>query len=162
MNLDQWAATWAIPAAAVADLKRQLGLDGGLATRHVKRPDEAASESYVQSLVRLEAARAGVTLFRNNVGALPDENGRIVRYGLANDSADMNRRIKSADLIGIRPVLVTPEHVGRTIGQFVSREVKHGAWRYTGSGREVAQLAWCNLVLSLGGDAAFAPGVGTL
>ena len=40
---------------------------------------------------------------------------RFVRYGLCKGSAD---------LIGIRPVLITPEMVGTTIGQFVGLEVK--------------------------------------
>lgn len=82
-------------------------------------------------------------LFRNIVGvSCLDANGRPVRYGLANESPDQNKVIKSADLIGIRPVLIEPRHVGHTIGQFVSREVKKGGWVYTGKGREAAQMAW--------------------
>lgn len=111
----------------------------------------AGSEMAVQNAVRLEASRKGLWLGRNNVGALQDERGRWVRFGLANDSKQMNRRIKSADLIGLRPG-----------GQFVSREVKEPGWKYTGTGREPAQLAWITLVASLGGDAAFATGEGTL
>lgn len=120
------------------------------------------SESSVQSRVRLEAAQKGVRLWRNNVGALKDVTGRVVRYGLANDTAAVNRVIKSGDLIGIRPVLVTQQMVGATIGQFVSREIKAANWHYTGTDRELAQLRWAELVVSMGGDAAFASGEGSL
>lgn len=74
----------------------------------------------------------------------------------------MNKVIKSADLIGIRPVLITPGHVGLVIGQFVSREIKPTGWKYTGKAREEAQLRWAELVAACGGDAAFATGEGTL
>ena len=125
-------------------------------------PGAGKSEAWAQSVVRLEASEKGVKLFRNNVGVLEDKTGRPVRYGLGNDSAKMNEVIKSGDLIGIRPLVILPHHVGHTFGQFVSREVKSPGWQYTGQGRETAQLAWCNLVNSCGGDAAFATGPGTL
>jgi hypothetical protein len=120
------------------------------------------SEAYAQSQVRLEAPTKGVTLFRNNVGVLTDINGRPVRFGLANDSKQLNEVLKSSDLIGWRPVLITPEHVGRTLAQFVSRECKAPGWKYTGTDRERAQKAWLDLVAAAGGDSAFATGPGTL
>jgi len=120
------------------------------------------SEAYAQSQVRLEAPRAGVTLWRNNVGVLTDLTGRPVRFGLANDSRQLNEALKSSDLIGWRPVLITPEHVGRTLAQFVSRECKAPGWKYTGTDRERAQKAWLDLVAAAGGDSAFATGPGTL
>ncbi len=120
------------------------------------------SEAGVQSRIRLEAARKGCYLWRNNVGVLPDRNGRPIRYGLANDSKAVNKAVKSGDLIGVRPVLITQAHVGHTIGQFLSREAKPGAWRYSGTDREVAQLAWAELITSLGGDACFANNEGTI
>ena len=152
MSLHQWAIKWQIPAAALQDLQRTLGVQSR------EYAVGGVGEAYVQSKVRLEASKQGMRLWRNNVGALMDKDGRMVRYGLANDSKGINTSIKSADLIGIRPVRIGAEHVGHTIGQFVSRECKESGWVYTGQPREVAQRAWLNIVLSLGGDAAFTTG----
>jgi hypothetical protein len=159
MNLVTWALKWGVSAAALADLHREMGLDGaGSIPEGVRGKSEAAA----QAAVRLEAAQKGVRVWRNNVGALTDDRGVPVRYGLANDSAAMNKVIKSADLIGIRPVLITPAHVGQMIGQFVSREMKAPGWKYTGTDREQAQHRWALLVASVGGDASFCCGSGTL
>lgn len=159
MNLYQWAAKWGVGLAAVHDLERVLGV----LPRAPLDPDDAKfSESHVQSVVRLEAAAKGVLLWRNNVGALRDERGVPVRYGLANDSKALNAIVKSADLIGIRPITITPAHVGHRLGQFVSREVKAGDWVYTDTERERAQRAWAELITAKGGDACFATGPGSL
>jgi hypothetical protein len=151
-NLHQWAAQWGVPYAAVADLQKRLGMDGAQAAHVVP----GSSESAIQSRVRLEAAAKGMRLFRNNVGALKDDTGRVIRYGIANDSPQMNKMIKSSDLIGINPVTIAPEHIGQTIGQFVAREVKAPGWRYAGTDREVAQLRFINMIAAMGGDACFA------
>ena len=119
------------------------------------------SEAEVLAIVRLEASRLGLRLWRNNVGATYTEKGAFIRYGLANDSKNINEIIKSADLIGIRPILIKPEHVGLVIGQFVSREIKPTGWKYRGSEREVAQMEWANLIITLGGDAAIVTGEGS-
>ena len=116
------------------------------------------SESRAQGRIVLVAPELGFTLYRNNVGALRDARGRVVRYGLANETAALNRRIKSGDLIGIRQVLIEPHHVGLTLGQFASVEVKEPGWAYSGRGREPAQLAWIEHVRKLGGFACFADG----
>lgn len=87
-----------------------------------------------------------------------DERGVPVRYGLANESKSQNQEIKSADLIGIKPTLIGPHHVGQVIGQFVSIECKHQTWQYKGDKHEVAQLNWANFVNSKGGFACFATG----
>lgn len=114
------------------------------------------SESAVQAAVRLEYARRGYRLFRNNVGVLVDQTGRPVRYGLANDSAALNQRLKSSDLIGWRPVVVTLGHIGLTIAQFVSLEIKPPGWHLTpGDKRAPAQKAWLDLVAGDGGEARF-------
>lgn len=155
MNLNEWALAWGVPFAAVEDLRRRMGLDDDQPPAGLEGKSEAAA----QAQVRLAASRAGGRLWRNNVGATYDDKGNFIRYGLANDSSKMNKVCKSADLIGIKPVLVAPTHVGTVIGQFWSREVKAPGWRYTGTEREQAQLAWANLIVSLGGDAAFSTGI---
>lgn len=159
--LHDWAARHGVSAEALHDLQITLGT-GTPSTTDPAAVRVIKSEAGVQNAVRMEASREGLRLFRNNVGALPAEHGRIVRFGLGNDSPAINAVLKSADLIGIRPLLIEPKHVGTRVGQFVSREIKSTDWRYTGSGRETAQLAWANLVNSLGGDATFATGEGTL
>jgi len=155
-DLMAWARRWNIPYAAIADLSRGLGLDMPVTT------GDGSSEARAQSEIRLEAPGAGVRLFRNNVGVLADVNGRPVRYGLANDSPALNKRFKSADLIGWRRVEIQPHHVGTAIAQFVSRECKPSGWHYTGTDREQAQARWAALVAADGGDACFATGKGTL
>ena len=158
MMLDQWAADWRVPPEALADLRRRLNCEP------LPPPPDARghSEGWAQSVVRIEAAAKGMRLWRNNVGALLDQRGVPVRYGLANDSKALNEKLKSADLVGIKPILVTPAHVGATIGQFICRELKAPGWTYRGDPHERAQLAWAKLVVSLGGDAGFATGRGSL
>lgn len=157
MILDDWAAVWNIPITALADMREQLGT-----ALNIPGATDGRSETAVQTAIRLEASRRGCLLFRNNVGAATTDNGSFIRFGLANDSAQLNARIKSADLIGIRPVIIQPYHVGRTLGVFLSREIKAAGWKFTGTDRERAQLRWAELILSMGGDAAFACGEGTL
>lgn len=118
-------------------------------------------ESKVQALARVEASEQGLRIWRNNVGVAFDKKGTPIRYGLANESAQMNRVIKSSDLIGIKPILILPEHVGQTIGQFIARECKASDWRYMHSPREAAQKKFLDLVNSLGGDGQFLTGPGT-
>ena len=113
------------------------------------------SESGVQSRVLVRSVPHGFSLYRNNVGVLQDRTGRPVRFGLANDSPDMNRRFKSGDLIGWRSIVITPDMVGRKLAVFVSRECKEEGWHYSATEHEVAQLRWAQLVNDAGGDACF-------
>lgn len=157
MILYQWAQRHGVPLAAIKELEALYGI--------IDRPGHVMndlSEAAVSNNIRMEAGAKGVRLFRNNVGATYDEAGNFIRYGLANESPEVNKVIKSADLIGIRPVQIAPHMVGHTIGQFVSREAKAGTWRYSNTEREQAQLRWAQLITSLGGDACFANGTGTL
>lgn len=161
MNLFDWAAKWNVSADALVDLR--LMIEGHLPVAPVPPPSAPEhTEAYVLSSIRLEAARKKIYLWRNNVGAGYSEDGSFMRWGLANDSKKLNEALKSADLIGCRPVVVTPAMVGHTIGQFVSRECKEPGWKYSGTPREKAQLAWAKLILSLGGDAGFATNDQTL
>ena len=155
MHLYEWARAWSVPFEAVEDLRVRLSMDR---TATVGTGSEAAA----QSDVRLEAAGAGCILWRNNVGATKTAEGSWIRYGLCNDSKALNTRIKSSDLVGIRPLTIGPEHVGTVVGQFIAREVKRPGWSYSGSARERGQLRFLEMVLGYGGDAAFATGRGTL
>lgn len=146
--LHQWASEWGFSQHAVLDLLTRLGM-GFEPERFAEL--EGWSEAAIQNKVRLDAVKSGVLLWRNNVGALPDETGRIVRYGLCNDSKEMNKRVKSADLIGITSELITPAHVGRTLGIFTGYEVKEYGWKYTGTAHEQAQAKFGQIVLSKGG-----------
>lgn len=151
MTLSGWAVKWGVSHNALIDLQAQMGMLDPL-------PDRAApgrSEAAISNLVRVEASMRGMRLWRNNVGVLNDANGRPVRYGLCNDTPALNRKLKSADLIGIDPTPITLADVGQPRGQFVSFEVKEEGWHYTGTAREEAQQAWAVLVLSLGGRAKF-------
>lgn len=118
-------------------------------------------ESAVASYIRLDAAQLGIELFRNNVGAFKDQTGRVVRYGLYNDSPALAKRIKSSDYIGITPVIITPEMVGRRIGIFTAIETKPSDWVFRDSDeRAVAQKAFHDIVKTAGGLAGFARSVG--
>lgn len=157
ISLKDWAARHNVTPEALDELQK-------LFTYPVDTPTslQGASEGAVSNAVRLEASRKGVRLYRNNVGACEDKRGRLVRYGWMNDSKQMNERIKSGDLIGIRPVLITQDMVGSTIGQFVMREVKKGGWMFKGDPHEKAQLACLEFVVSLGGDACFCNDIGSI
>ncbi len=120
------------------------------------------SEQAVQSSIRLAAANAGLLLWRNQSGACYDDTGRLIRYGLANDSAQLNKRIKSSDLIGITPTLVTQQMVGRTVGVFTAVEVKHEGWTKPTNDREHAQAEFIRIVVEKGGIAGFAASVDDL
>ena len=73
------------------------------------------SEQELQQRIRLQLGSSPVRLWRNNVGALRDERGRLVTYGLCKGSSD---------LIGLRQVLIGPKHLGQTMAVFSAIEVK--------------------------------------
>lgn len=100
------------------------------------------SEQELQQRIRLEFGRGGVRLWRNNVGALKDERGRLVSYGLCRGSSD---------LIGLRQLLIGPEHLGKNLAVFCAIEVK------TERGRPSAeQQQFLAVVAELGGLAGVA------
>jgi len=113
------------------------------------------SEQAVQQALQLKASKMGARLWRNNVGVLFDDRGVPIRYGLCNETSQENKNLKSSDLIGITPVTITPDMVGRTVGVFTAYECKKEGWYYTGNNREKAQLAFINLVQQLGGRGGF-------
>ena len=122
------------------------------------------SEAWAQQQIRLKFAKAGGMAWRNNVGATParcpdcGEKQRPLRYGLANDSQQLNERIKSSDIIGVIPRLITSDMIGTTIAQFASVEAKRPGWKFAGNEHETAQAAWLALIAKIGGYATFSTG----
>lgn len=109
-------------------------------------PAERSDERRIQSEIQLAACAGGgpARLWRNNTGALKDERGQLVRYGLCPGSSD---------LIGFRTVVITPEMVGQRIAIFTAVEVKD-------RGRATEQQqAFINLVQQAGGLAGVARSV---
>jgi hypothetical protein len=94
-------------------------------------------EQSIMQRVQLEATRKGWRVFRNNVGQLLDARGVPVRYGLM---------VGSGDLIGWRPVTITPDMVGQQLAQFVSLEVKGPRGVVS-----EAQQRWAGMVERAGG-----------
>ena len=72
-------------------------------------------ESNIQKMVMLAISEIGSTVWRNNTGVLKNEAGIPVRFGLC---------VGSSDLIGITPVTVTEDMVGKKVGVFTAVEVK--------------------------------------
>jgi hypothetical protein len=97
------------------------------------------SEQELQQRIRLELGNGPVRLWRNNVGALRDERGRLVTYGLCKGSSD---------LIGLRQVLIGPEHLGQTLAVFTAIETKGKRTRTTPE-----QIAFVETVGAAGGRA---------
>jgi hypothetical protein len=104
------------------------------------------TESKIQAQIfRAINSRRDARLFRNHVGKVLDNRGRWHSFGLAPGSAD---------LIGWRQLVIRPEHVGQTIAQFFSVEVK------TQTGKPSnGQRAWYRTVENHGGMAVIARSV---
>lgn len=113
-------------------------------------------EHPIQQQTRLVAAQSGLLLMRNNSGAFQDERGRWIRFGLMNDSKRLNDEVKSSDLIGIVPTLITPDMVGQIVGVFTAIETKREGWRHRPNDpREKAQAKFHQIVRNHGGRAGF-------
>jgi hypothetical protein len=100
----------------------------------------STSEHEIQQRIRLACGRGPVRLWRNNTGALVDQQGRFVRFGLCKGSSD---------LIGLRSLEITPELVGQRIAQFVALEIKTNCGVVSPE-----QRAFLQAVQDLGGLAA--------
>lgn len=108
-----------------------------------------AAESAIQRRIRLAASKLGYVLWRNNRGALKDQRGRLVRYGVGPDGA--------GDLIGYAPITITPDMVGQTVAVFVNIEVKRPDHK-TGKAHLEKQLDFIDRVNARGGIAAILTG----
>ncbi len=115
------------------------------------------SEALNQQQIRLAAPHNDTMLWRNNVGACRTDDGRQLRFGLGNDSAKINRHLKSSDLIGVKKILIQPWMVGQVIGQFIAVEVKSDDFVARESDeRYVAQRNFHECVRNFGGAGMFA------
>jgi hypothetical protein len=92
----------------------------------------------------VRASQLGWWLLRNNSGALPGANGRLIRFGLGAESVVLTRKMKSSDLVGIGPD-----------GRFMAVECKWPGWKWTGDEHERAQFVFILQVLMRGGLAGF-------
>jgi len=157
-DLTDWAIRHHVSVVALAELNVAFGHAPVLAS-NVSAGD---SESLVQGKVRMAVTAWGGSVYRNNVGAIKDERGIPVRYGLANDTAALNKVVKSSDLIGWKSeTWLHPETFKPTkIARFVSLECKHADWPgYNPENpHERAQQRWLELVRAAGGIAAFTTG----
>lgn len=74
------------------------------------------NETDTLQAIRLKVGgRYDTRIFRNNVGALRDAQGRHVQFGLCQGSSD---------LIGYQSVEITPDMVGKKVAIFLAIEVK--------------------------------------
>ena len=107
---------------------------------------ERSDERKIQSEIQLAACAGGgpARLWRNNVGALRDQRGQLVRYGLCPGSSD---------LIGFRTIVITPDMVSQRVAVFTAVEVKD-------RGRPTEQqAAFITMVQQAGGLAGVARSV---
>ena len=100
-------------------------------------------ETALQNRIRIRLSRACKDLvhFRNSVGALKDENGRMVQFGLGTGSPD---------LVGYKKVTVTPDMVGKDLAIFVGMEIK-----MPGKKPRADQKHWLDSLAASGGIAGF-------
>ena len=89
------------------------------------------SEQTIQQQIRLELGRGPVRLWRNNTGALRDERGRLVRYGLCPGSSD---------LIGLRQLRIEEQHLGLELAVFCALEIKTPPGRPTAEQRQFLEV----------------------
>lgn len=106
-------------------------------------------------------SRYGATLLRNNSGAgfIGKKKGgpatNWVRWGLGQISD--KTPFKSSDYIGVTPVLITQDMVGKTLAVMTCVEVKKSDWTYNEwDEREVLQKRFIEWMKSLGAFAGFA------
>jgi hypothetical protein len=100
------------------------------------------NETNYRNKLQVELSTAGLRAFRNNVGIFFTHDGTPTRCGLCTGSGD---------LIGLMPVTITPDMVGKKISIFISIETKSKK----GIIRD-AQQKWADMVKCLGGIAIFA------
>lgn len=124
------------------------------------------SEKRIEQEIILKASELGAVLFKNNVGyyvtvaSFSEVKTAVLSKNLAKATqavkkADMKKvglQTGSSDLIGIAPVKITQEMVGKTVGLFLSIEVKKD--KQGGYKASKEQEIWINNVNKMGGIGA--------
>lgn len=107
-------------ARLITDGKPERWKRGAPELKTAKRPAApkpgAATERDVLKVLQDAAALMGVTLLRNNVGALQDRHGNWVTFGVGG--------VGWPDTIGYQTVTITPDMVGQRVAIFVGVEAK--------------------------------------
>ena len=169
MTYDEWVKRNPVAAVELAEVLAPEPWEG--------ESDCENSETWAQQQARFDIAHQGAMSWRNNVGATPAKEihscpackhkwetiQQPTRFVLANDSAKMDKKIKSSDLILAIPRVITKDMVGTTIAQFGAVEVKKPGWVQSyGDGdkakHEAAQAKWLQLIAQIGGYSAFSTG----
>lgn len=80
----------------------------------------AKAENNIFKEIRLAVSTGCSRLFRNNVGMVKDQQGRMHRFGLCKGSSDG---------IGWHSMIVTPDMVGKPVAVFLAIEAKTATGR---------------------------------
>lgn len=103
-------------------------------------------ETPVQHEILVQASTVGCQLMRNNSGVMINRAGQPVRFGLGNTSAKLNKKRKSADLIGFT-----------AFGLFTAVECKPAGWKFNPKHEDhIAQLNFLEWVIRHRGIGCFA------
>lgn len=97
-------------------------------------------ETAISNAIRIALSKLGARVFRNQRGKYRTEHGQWIETGLCNGASD---------LIGLLPVVITPEMVGQRFARFVAIEVKAAHGRLTEE-----QKRFLEFVRAAGGIAA--------
>lgn len=158
-SVQQVCARWRIPPQALLELSDALMRNGA----PLQSPPRVVprSEHDVQDMVRVDARRVGMRLFRNNVGA-----GKVgvsqsyIRWGLGNESERLLKSWTSSDLIGWTAKQVDFTMIGQTVAIFTAIECKKPGWQFGKDSKEdkaraAAQQKFHTFVEAAGGIAGF-------
>lgn len=112
------------------------------------------TETDLTNAILLKAcARPDVRIWRNETSGCwvgkyegRDKNGRVILSNARMIQAGLAKG--SADLIGVQSRVITEQDIGKTIGQFVSMEIKQPRGR---ASKE--QRAWAQTIERMGGKA---------
>jgi len=113
------------------------------------------TERQLLSWIRIHSlSKFNSFLMRNNSGTLPNPTtGTPIRFGLGNDSHQINTVFKSSDLIGITPIKCP---CGHTYGVFTALEIKNPDWKFDFKNKnDQAQQNFINIVKQNSGIGSF-------